>query len=688
MGSNPVNPQFSVEDAPSQPQFSIGDAPSSSTSEQSSTGENIAQGFGAGAADTLTGLGKIGSHIPGMSYIAEKVGDVLGLPSLHGQAAADPYTTVQHGIKAAQEGATGNTAGKLGYAGENLTEFLMGDEALKGLAYSEKLMQAAKVAKIIEKSPRLAEAIKGGANILKVQSYLGPEEIEFLNKSPVLKRLATVGMDALRQGLVQGAETTAKTGGDVGEGVKQGAGMAVASAAIGGPLAVGGGLLEKAGKAAKTVGALTDVAKTAPSQPELTDAAQQAIETAKQEMHSTYDTGVKDIAGRLKGAEEPLQGSPLQKKAQELLKTTPDNPEGLTKELRESVKGVVPGTDRAKKMLEGLAGASEDEGSSESFLDKEYGGEAKELPKPPENMSIDNLIKYRETLGKVARDLPYDDKPTLKAVYGLLDGVDDTIEKMAKGADDPEVAQDYKTLRQGYKDKVKFFQPSDKPADQLAYNTVKALRSGTKDEVGQYLFSGNNVRAKVSSVQELLGDEGTKQLGRDIFKSMVEDSGKTSKGGEAGNANPANLISKWNKIPEEARDTMFDSKLGDTAIKQLMQDTKGAASIQHLVRATTAGAAGAGVGSLMHSGVGTLLGLVIGEGGGGFAKGRELLDHIATHPNTWKALGLAAKASSKVGPVGKAIGPAVKGAAAQSLMGKPSIANVYSGAGSALGGSQ
>src|ERR1700687_2285841 len=47
-----------------------------------SAGENVAQGVGTAAAQSLSNLGSIGSHIPGVSYVAGKVGDVLGLPKL------------------------------------------------------------------------------------------------------------------------------------------------------------------------------------------------------------------------------------------------------------------------------------------------------------------------------------------------------------------------------------------------------------------------------------------------------------------------------------------------------------------------------------------------------------------------------------------------------------------------------
>lgn len=667
--------------------LSAGIQPSqASASEQPSVLERAAQGFGAGAAGTLIGLGKIGSKIPGVPYVAEKAGDIMGLPKLRQNTLSDlitgktvetdPYKIVEQGIKPAEEAATETLAGKIGYGGETLTEFLLGDAALKGMPLADKLANASKVAKLFEASPRLMKAVQAGADLLKIETYLNPSELEFLAKSPVLRRLVTAGSEAIRQGVVQTAQTTAKTGGDIGEGVKQGAEMGAVSGVLGAATGAIGGVLEKGKKAAKTVETLSKVAEKAPSEPEVTSAAQSAINVAKEKMHSAYDTGIKDIAGRLEGKSVKLEGSPLQAKAKELLKTTAEHPEGLTKELRESLQGMVPGTERGQKMLETLAGVKEETGKAPSFIEKEFGGVAEDI-KPPEDLSIDNLIKYRENLGKVSRDLPHDD-PNIKTIYGLLDGVDDTIEKMAKESGDKTLSKDYDALRQAYKEKVKFFQPSNKPADQMAYNTVKVLRSGTKDDIGKYLFSGGNTRAKVKAVQELLGPEQTKKLGQDVFSTVVKESG-----GESGHVNPANLVRTWSKIPPDARNALFDAKIGEDAIKELMKDAKSARTIQVLSRAGLATTAGGAIAGGLHSGLGTLLGLV--TAGGGFAAGRDLLDKIVAHPAWWKSLGIVGKTAEKVSPAAKVVGPAAKQQVTQMVKGKPNLSDVYQGAAQPLG---
>ena len=61
----------------------------------------------------------------------------------------------------------------LGYGGETLAEFMLGDEALKGLALGERLEITAKVMKTFQKSPRLMRALKIGAEALQTGARTG-----------------------------------------------------------------------------------------------------------------------------------------------------------------------------------------------------------------------------------------------------------------------------------------------------------------------------------------------------------------------------------------------------------------------------------------------------------------------------------------------------------------------------------
>lgn len=62
---------------------------------------------------------------------------------------------------------THGTAQQVGYGGETLMEFMLGDAELKGLALSEKLARASKAAKVIEDSPMLTRVFNAGVRALR-----------------------------------------------------------------------------------------------------------------------------------------------------------------------------------------------------------------------------------------------------------------------------------------------------------------------------------------------------------------------------------------------------------------------------------------------------------------------------------------------------------------------------------------
>jgi hypothetical protein len=142
---------------------------------KTSFGENVAQGVGTAAASTLSNLGEIGSHIPGTQYVAEKVGDVLGLPKLAPNA--DPYAVVNKSTAANAAAANQTTGGKVGTGAESIAEFFLGDEALKGLSVAERLGIGAKVAKLAESNPIIARIICHGLNAVRGGAVVTGQEL-------------------------------------------------------------------------------------------------------------------------------------------------------------------------------------------------------------------------------------------------------------------------------------------------------------------------------------------------------------------------------------------------------------------------------------------------------------------------------------------------------------------------------
>lgn len=140
--------------------------PIESQSQPSSFMQDVGKGVGTPAAQTASTLASVGSHIPGVQYVANKVGDVLGLPKLEG-ANSDPYATVSQSASGNATAATRTPGGKVGAGLEGIAEFFMGDEALKGLSVADKLGMAAKVAKLAESHPFLAKLIGHGLTSIR-----------------------------------------------------------------------------------------------------------------------------------------------------------------------------------------------------------------------------------------------------------------------------------------------------------------------------------------------------------------------------------------------------------------------------------------------------------------------------------------------------------------------------------------
>jgi hypothetical protein len=140
-----------------------------------SAGENVAQGVGTAAAQSLSNLGSIGSHIPGVSYVASKVGDVLGLPKLSENA--NPYATVQQSTAANAAAANRTTGGKVGTVAENVAEFVLGDEALKGLSFAKRAGILQKIAALAETHPVIAKIIGHGLNSVRGGAVVTGQEL-------------------------------------------------------------------------------------------------------------------------------------------------------------------------------------------------------------------------------------------------------------------------------------------------------------------------------------------------------------------------------------------------------------------------------------------------------------------------------------------------------------------------------
>jgi hypothetical protein len=137
---------------------------------QNTFAQNLATGVAGSAAQSLTTLGKLGNKIPGVEYVSDKIGDLLGLPKL--PASVNPYDVVQKSVTKNLAPVEHTWGGITGVGLEGLGEFITGDAALKGLSVGERMMQAAKATKILEDYPFLANLAQN-ARATKVAEAAG-----------------------------------------------------------------------------------------------------------------------------------------------------------------------------------------------------------------------------------------------------------------------------------------------------------------------------------------------------------------------------------------------------------------------------------------------------------------------------------------------------------------------------------
>ncbi len=219
---------------------------------------DVVEGIGEGALQTVHGTGELIRK--GANLVHSGMGDKI-IPA-SGQTSLQTIATPDQG-----EGHTGQVLGK---TAEDVAEFVMGDEALKGLSIAERAMKAVGLAEKYEKA------------------------------SPFARRVIEHMMNAGRQGTVTGTETLGKTG-DVGQAAEAGLAGGVTSGVISGVASAAPVVGKVSGKVARGVSALlTDI--PAATESGLVDAIGDAAEHSGFERSDakTLKAAVSDLADNFK----------------------------------------------------------------------------------------------------------------------------------------------------------------------------------------------------------------------------------------------------------------------------------------------------------------------------------------------------------------------------------------------------
>lgn len=619
-GSIPPPPDGSgvVSSSPDAPQ-----APTPSLADKvNDVGDNLAKGFGKGVLQTTTGLGHIIHNVG--EYVHPGLGEAI-IP--------------QSGLTAEENmSQTHGTAQAIGAGAESVGEFLMGDEALKGLSMADKFAHVAKTMKMAEKSPRLMQALKVGADA------------------------------ATRAGITQGVQTGLKTGGDVGAAVKSG----LVAAGTAGVLSGSGSAISEgaaaAGSAGKKVQQLGDAASTAAPKGEIASGLADKINSSEDLLKSDYGEKLKDYVDRTDGTTVPYADSPFHKSVQDIIGKGETESTPFDDALRKSR----PGSARVNQTLEDLdaLGKPPEPAEPETWVDNngvKHTEPVQKMDAPePINMDMKTLLGQRALLGERLRSIKGVSSEDLadKQVYGkLMDGLDDTIDTLVGKAKDPDVADEYQDLRQNYKEHVNLYQD---PVVKALTNPKGAPDDAARAFVGLVNKAGTpqagKVQQSLSTLQKVLdplgkeGDKPLKDFGSQVFHTMLSDA---SPGGDF---NASKFMETWTRIDPATKEKLFDvGKLGEgaegpqTLLDSMSHDANDVRNIQRLTRVGLL----VGAGSPLHTaGIGVLGFLALLNEHAGVQAGRNALDFIANHPAVWKTFrGLGQAAES---PITEGVGKAVQ----------------------------
>lgn len=499
---------------------------------------NIVDNITAGAVDTGMGLSDMG-HAAIHKVLPEKVADVLspksGMYEMHD--VADPLREQK-----------GSGLDKfIGYGGETLLEFMTGESALKGLPMAQKLKYGSQIMSVLEQSPKLMQALKEGASLMKVADQLGPAEREILRRFPAIAR--RIAVDSATAGTAQGAQTLARTGGDVPGALKEGAEMAAGSGVIGAVAEPVASALSKGNEAAEGVKVANTVAEKgvqqretarnaleqsqnalqAPGKRATTDQVRSWLKQADDARHDMMEVGEQNLKDRLQGEAIPAKEAPMAEHAQQLLDNPPVDTSGeheVEREAKAASRDLLH--PRVQNMLEMIASgekpveAAEAEGDKAPLLydaqNKPIEGAEEPSTEPIQDWNVDNLIGARKSIRKLAAQFPRGD--INRRVLGkLMEGVDDTFQSLADQAGDSKAGADYGQLRQVYKKASDEIERSRFVQDLMNDKTGQAHSDFGKVLLG----SGDRFEDRLENLRSILNSKQMDQVSEGFAKNLMDE---------------------------------------------------------------------------------------------------------------------------------------------------------------------
>jgi hypothetical protein len=549
-----------------------------------STLGNVATGAGKEFMHTVGSVYDLASKIPGVKTALATADKYAGFSP---EAEQNMHNTAQAPLQ--------GTAENIGGGLETVGEFLLGDAALKGLSLADRLTKVSKVMKFVEQSPRLAQALRLGISVGKAGAELSPEERALLQKYPTLARLAGVGLDAIRQGTVQAAQTGVKTGGDLGEAATSGAEMAAGSAALGAPLAALGGALEHGGQAANAVENLRTTAQNAPTATEGNAALQQAVTTATQPEVEAAQAAKTEAEGKLAGAKAAIaepggyaDNAPtkeqLTNKAQAYAKagehavrdeytkasaairndpaleglTIPGKGSAFQEKAANAAFGQQQG-DAVRKALGASIPASPEVMNLVSELGKPGGLLEVDEAGNPKEMDINQLMDYAKDVKDQLRKVGYSTPQEMRdrqAYYDLLDGIHESVDELVAKAGKPELMDKLQAMNANYKNGIQTFKNPD----------VQALLRGSNENAIVTTLTGGKSVGDINAIRKAIGKEAFGHLADDAMQRIAADSTNPA----TGEFDLKRWITNMGKIPDDVRAEMVNGTKKGGALENIL----------------------------------------------------------------------------------------------------------------------
>jgi hypothetical protein len=498
---------------------------------------------------------------------------------------------------------THGTAQNVGRGIETIGEFILGDAALQGLSFADKLKNVSSIMKFIEKSPRLAKALQLGINVGKAGAELSPEERAVLKQYPTLARLAGLGLDSVRAGVVQGGQTLAH-GGTLGQATEEGAGMAAGSALLGAPLAALGGVAAKGAEAAKTAEGFNKVAETAPTaeelssklegtvkgatQPKIDEAqkaldeaqskqagiesvaqslgeeaptkqaitakAQGAVQSAHTALNNAYEDAASKITSGLKDTTISLKNSNLHKLAEGILVDAGDKTvlDKLGKDAKPNVDPLKDVFDIPNPVSDTVKGVAK---RLYQLVDKS--------DKEPVNLTADGLLDYAKKIKENLRNTGFqtaEDRADRDAYFKMLDAIHNDFYNIAEKSGKPEMIDALNNMNSAYKEGIARFKNPD----------VKKILEGKSEGNILKLLQGTGSVKDIQTIKGTIGKGAYSELVDNSIQRMAADSTNA----KTGEFDFGKFFKNWNSIDPEVRSEMLEGSTKGGPIELAMNQMK------------------------------------------------------------------------------------------------------------------